>query len=234
MNYINDQILHQSKKKHLEELLTDEMQGIKRTPALLIPNIDNIGIIQKYEILPNEPMHDIAGHWKNLMEEIPTHLSKTEKKAFQDICLVGLNKDTKRAVDYRKTVIHLTVALKNIIPDQIYQLLLTCCEMQEILYAGEESRNASQILRYHLVSYKHACLLNDIIGKKPNTITPRKLYGKYYHALIRHAGHQLRLISGKSSHAEQEEREFNYLKSVAKLTTNHHPDNVSFNLWIRF
>ena len=66
------------------------------------------------------------------------------------------------------------------------------------------------------------------------SLTNRKLYGKYYHGLIRNAPKQLRLISGKSSHAEQEEREFNYLKSIAKLTSNHHASNVDFNLWIRY
>ena len=90
----------------LQDLLTEEMKGIKRAPALLIPNIDNTNLLQNYEVLPNEPLHDIAGHWKNLFEEIPAHLNKNTKKLFQDICLVGLSKETKRAVDYRKTAIN--------------------------------------------------------------------------------------------------------------------------------
>ena len=54
-------------------------------------------------------MHDIAGHWKNLMEEIPSHLNNENKKEFETICMVGLNKDSKRAVDYRKTAINITL-----------------------------------------------------------------------------------------------------------------------------
>ena len=101
--------------------------------------------------------------------------------------------------------------------------------MQEILYASEQERNMKLILRYHLQSY----LLIDLVRKMPKGITVRKLYGKYFHSLSRHAGKQLRIVCGKSTHAEQEERQFNLLKTVTKLTSNHHPTNVIFNLWIR-
>ena len=37
----------------------------------------------------------------------------------------------------------------------------------------------------------------------------------------------------KNPHAEQEEMQFNLLKTVTKLTSNHHSTNVIFNLWIR-
>ena len=66
-------------------------------------------LIENYEILGNEPMHDIAGHWKNLMEELPNYMSEETKKTFKAICSIGLNKDTKRAVDYRKTAINITL-----------------------------------------------------------------------------------------------------------------------------
>ena len=40
-------------------------------------------------------------------------------------------------------------------------------------------------------------------------------------------------MSGKSTHAEQQERHFHSIKTLSKLTSNHHPNNVIFNLWIR-
>ena len=177
-------------------------------------------------------MHDIAEHWKNLLEEIPHHLSKTENTLFQSISMIGLNKDTKRAVDYRKTAINLSIHLKDKINNDIYQILLTGCNMQEILYAFEQERNMKLILRYHLQSCILTYLLIDLVRKKPKGITMRKLYGKYFHSLSRHAGKQLRIVCGKSTHAEPEERTFNLLKTVTKLTSNHHPTNVTFNLWI--
>ena len=100
-------------KEFLHKLLKKEVKGIQHVPALLVPNINNVDILNNYEVLPNEPMHDIAGHWKNLLEEIPHHLSKTEKTLFQSISMIGLNKDTKRAVDYCKTAINFSIHLKD-------------------------------------------------------------------------------------------------------------------------
>ena len=148
-----------------------------------MPNINNVDILNNYEVLPNEPMHDIPGHWKNLLEEIPRHLPKTEKTLFQSISMIGLNKDTKRAVDYRKTAINLSIHLKDKINNEIYQILLTGFNMQEILYASEQERNMKLILRYHLQSYIHTYLLIDLVGKKPKGIKVRKLFGKYFHSL---------------------------------------------------
>ena len=67
----------------------------------------------------------------------------------------------------------------------------------------------------------------------PKSLTGRKLFGKYFHSLSRHAGKQLRIVCGKSSHTEQEERQFNLLKTITKLTSNHHTNNVIFNIWVR-
>ena len=125
------------------------MKGIQRAPALLVPNIGNVDILNGYEILGNEPMHDIAGHWKNLLEEIPHHLPKEQKQLFQNISMIGLNKDSKRAVDYRKTAINLCIHLNGKIDNNIHKILLTGCNMQKSLYACEEER-MTLILRYHL------------------------------------------------------------------------------------
>ena len=54
------------------------MKGIQRGPALLFYN-DDMEIIMSYEALAIEPMHDIAGHLRNLIEELSYHLNKEEK-----------------------------------------------------------------------------------------------------------------------------------------------------------
>ena len=92
-----------------------EIKGIQRAPALLVPIIGNVDILNG-----NEPMHDIAGHWKNLLEEIPHHLPKEQKQLFQNISTIGLNKESKRAVDYHKTAINLCIHLIIIIIIIIY------------------------------------------------------------------------------------------------------------------
>ena len=44
---------------------------------------------------------------------------------------------------------------------------------------------------------------------------------------------QLQVISGPSSNVEDEERTFNFLKTITKATSNHHPENVLLNAMIR-
>ena len=220
-------------KDVLQQLLTKEMMGIQNAPALLVPNIKNQLDLINYEILANEPMHDIAGHWKNLVEELPYHLNKNEKKLFKDIVSLTLNKETKRAVDYRETALNLCINLKGKVNIDIYSIIQTGCEIQEMIYALQEERNVAMILRCHLKCYIHSHLLISLIGNKPKSLTKRKIFGKYFHAISRHAGKQLRIVCGKSAHAEQEERNFNLMKSITKLTSNHHPNNVIMNLWIR-
>ena len=155
-------------KEFLKKWLVKEMKGIQRAPALLVPNIGNVDILNGYEILGNEPMHDIAGHWKNLLEEIPHHLPKEQKQLFQNISMIGLKKDSKRAVDYRKTAINLCIHLNGKIDNNIHGILLTECNMQDILYACVEERHMTLILRYHLQSYIDTNLLMTLVGKTPN------------------------------------------------------------------
>ena len=216
-------------KAKLGELLIAEMKGIQRAPAVLFYNQDE-NLIDDYEILQNEPMHDIAGHLKNLFEELPLHLNKKERELFENSMMVYLSRDNKRACDYRKAVIFMCVELNGKINETILCILSTACTMQRILYANEKERDVATILRYHLASYVHADLLSELTLKK---LKSRRMFGKYYHSLIRHAGLQLRIVSGKSAHTEQEERNFQQMKKIANLTSNHHPKNVIFNIWIR-
>ena len=67
------------RKDVLVKKIYRKMYGIQRVPALLVNNDSQFGNIASYETLANKPMHDIAGHWKNLLEELPHHLSKKEK-----------------------------------------------------------------------------------------------------------------------------------------------------------
>ena len=59
---------------------------------------------------------------------------------------------------------------------------------------------------------------------------PGKLYGKYLQNLVSHQPIQLRLISGDSSNAEDEERIFNAIKGITKSTSNNKASHVIPNL----
>ena len=55
-----------------------------------------------YEVLPTEPLHDVKEHIANVLTELPSHLEKDEKIAFQDIieCTIG-GKEKLCGCDYR-------------------------------------------------------------------------------------------------------------------------------------
>ena len=61
-----------------------EMHGIQRMPALLFPKslakLEDINL-ENYEILINEPLHDISIYIKNIQQEIPYHLPKDKKSS---------------------------------------------------------------------------------------------------------------------------------------------------------
>ena len=65
-------------QKDLMSLLQYEMHGIQRLPALLYgypkQSLGDLNL-EQYEILPNEPLHDISNYIKNIYQEIPAHVS---------------------------------------------------------------------------------------------------------------------------------------------------------------
>ena len=64
-------------------------------------------------------------------------------------------------------------------------------------------------------------LLNIHLNGKLKSETERKIFGIYYHSLMRHSPEQYRLFSGHSSNIEKEEAQFNALKTFTNLTSNH-------------
>ena len=61
------------------------MHGIQRLLALLFDNpltiLDEVGLDQ-YEILNNEPLHDISHNTQNLYTELLNHFAKKNLKIF--------------------------------------------------------------------------------------------------------------------------------------------------------
>ena len=66
-------------KQSLQTSLDMEMHGIQRMPVLLFPKpfakLADINL-DKYEILINEPLHDISNHIKNIQQEIPYYVHR--------------------------------------------------------------------------------------------------------------------------------------------------------------
>ena len=94
-------------------------------------------------------------------------------------------------------------------------------EIQGLLYSHEDHR-----------TFVHGMEARQLF-KKPKALTKRKMFGQYFHALICHAPKQFRVFALTSTNAENEEREFNFLKNVSTPTSNHYSENVLTNAFVR-
>ena len=61
----------------------------------------------------------------------------------------------------------------------------------------------------------------------------RKFYGVYFHKISAHAAIQNRLISGKSCHAEEQERVFNAVTNITQSTSSKRPEHIIGNVFLR-
>ena len=111
-------------------------------------------------------------------------------------------------------------------------LFETLVEIQGLLYSHEDQRTVKSILRLYNLTFVHGMEARRLF-KKPKALTKRKMFGQYFHALICHAPQQFRVVALMSTNAENEEREFNFLKNVSTHTSNHHPENVLTNAFVR-
>ena len=112
------------------------MHGIQRMPALLFPKsfakLEDINL-ERYEILINEPLHDISNHIKNIQQEIPHHVPKDKKSSVKEINSSFNGKEAKNAADYRKSLLLVTNWFLSNMKDHFTKnILLTLCEIQEI------------------------------------------------------------------------------------------------------
>ena len=225
-------------KQELQHLLDMELHGIQRVPALLVndpcKSLEEL-LLEKYEILPTEPLHDVAHHIENVFEQFPHHLEAQEGKAFQEsITMCFGSKDSKRRVDYRAALVKTTAYLRqnHLLSEDKLQVLDTLTEMQRILYSSDEKRTPQLILCYYNQSWYHAILLKQLMSQ-PKKLTQRKLFGVYFHDLTTHGGLMLRLISGQAANAEEDERIFHRIKAITKKTSNYSNNQVIPNLFVR-
>jgi len=226
-------------KADLQELLVKALQGKQRVPALLInkpeASLFDLGL-DSYEILPCEPLHDIGHHIENVFAELPHHLTPEESKVIEESISLSLaGKESKRCVDYRMALIKTAAVAHQSgkVSKEVLDVFDTLVEMQRILYADDDSRSPTQILRYYNQAWYHSILLHDFIVNHPKKLTRRKMFGMYFHNLSAHAGDMLRIISGQSANAERQERIFNSIKRITKQTSNYHPGHVIPNLFVR-
>ncbi|XP_065672107.1 uncharacterized protein LOC136089935 [Hydra vulgaris] len=224
--------------KKLKELLANEMHGVQGLPALLFKkpgsSLTQLNLLH-YEILNNEPMHDISNHIKNIFDELPYLVEKKDKKIVENIIKSSFNGiEAKNAANYRKSLLIVTNwFLEHYKVDHfVFKFLLTLCEIQNILYMPEESRSTHSILRLINTTFVHAIIIKEHLEANLKN-SKRKFFGAYYHSITSHAPLQYRLFAGRTSNVEKEEAMFQNLKLSTKTSSNHHSDNVIFNAIIR-
>ena len=235
--YIDDK----AKAPEYKEQLCEHMAGIQRVPAIIFDNptqdLQEIGL-DSYELVGVEPMHDLTGHTKNLYDVIPSYVAPEQKTDIEILikqCL-GL-KEIPLCKDVRLSIIKLLLFkdFREKYGTFLFEILRTLAEMQRIMYSGESRRTPKQILRYNLVAFKHYMQCPQLFKKKQSLkITKRRMYGKYYHNLITHAGLSLRIFSGQTSHVERQEGCFGKMKLISKQACSKQANKFEVDMIIRF
>ena len=223
-------------KKRLQALLTEDLKGIQRVPALMFTcqnkDLETVNLT-RYEALPSEPLHDIKEHIKNIVEELPKHLNEEETKAFDEVIETVLkSKDKQRGCDYRLCSIILAINLGRCARISIQKLLYTLAEMTGLIYDDAENRTPRYILRLHNVTFMHSMVYQKVF-KKPLKLTVRKAFGIYWHSITSHIPLVARIISPSSTHTENEERFFNSINSISRTTSNGQPEHIIPNSILR-
>ena len=105
--------------------------GTTRLPALL-HNSENRDVyvqepnIERYEVLYFEALHCSMNHIKNLLQELPHHITDIDKFIkLKEILAIQFSKDKIRGVDVRKILIFVTIALYPMATREVRLLLVT-------------------------------------------------------------------------------------------------------------
>ena len=225
------------KRAELDKTFQELRMGINNFPALLYccPNASLESLhIDKYEISPLEPLHDLKGHISHLLEAAMPLLEAEIQIKVHTIIDSVLGKETKRCSDYRKALVLIDITMqkqKQGINDDVLKLFSTCVEIQHILYSKENERTDANILRLYNLTYMHATICNKLFPAQ--TQAKHKVYGCYFHSIICHAPTYYRLISLRSLNTEYQERIFKQSNAITKGTSNMHPANVIKNALVR-
>ncbi len=104
------------KKPELQQEFEDLQKGINNLPAILQQSpqttLDSLNL-GKYEIFTFEPLHDLKGHLRNIIDEATKKASGETQKILKQVEGTIPNKCTLRCSDYRKAVILMYKSLQH-------------------------------------------------------------------------------------------------------------------------
>ena len=174
-----------------------------------------------------------SGDITNILQELPYHLEEKERKCFNDLLNVSHNlKEVKNAVDKRLILLQMISHLDGEISNKAMQLLQSLAAIQEVLYISVKFRNSQKVLRLSNICHQHFIQCCDFFNNL-FSITPRKLFGKYFHNIIIYSPISYRNFSGSSLKVKNEERTFKTIKAISSNTSSPHGGHLLGNLIIR-
>ena len=156
------------KVKDLQAIFESEMHGIQRLPALLFYNpltpLSDLNLTD-YEILANEPLHDISNHIKNIQDEIPYHVPRNIKTKVKEVIKKSYqDKAAKNAADHRRSLLLITNWFQQNLSDHYTtKILESFTEIQEILYLPDKERSLQSVFRLTITTFIHSMLLKIYI-----------------------------------------------------------------------
>ena len=214
------------RKPELQEMLQDILHGTQKLPAILSNTNHTLKTMncEKYEVVNLEPLHDIGQLIMNIIKELPYHVNCKETKAeleqFTEVSL-GAKGQIKMS-DARYHLIKLCLFVQEMarngkVSENFSELLNCLAEITNIAYSYDDNRTPAQILRLYNTTFKIGVLLKEIVNSnvKSPGMTHRKFYGIYYHDVTVHAPDAYRIVCLRSLLAENDERVFGDLRTIA-------------------
>ena len=133
--------------------------------------------MENYEILKNEPLHDVSNQIKNLYEEMPNHVPKDMRSSFKQIITASYNgKEAKKWADHRESLVYVCKWLMNTLPDHFSTtIFLSILEIQEILYSPGKNGNYILILHLYLRIF-FSIMIKSYLKGKLKTIIEQKFF----------------------------------------------------------
>lgn len=161
------------KKPDLEKAFEEICLGNNNFPALL-QNKPEVSLqslnLDCYEIAPTEPLHDLKGHFGNIIDEVLVITSGNVLLELKKIKTAVLSKETIRCSDLRKAVLLMYLKLKELELDSMMtELFRTAVEISTLFYAHEAERTPKTILCLYNLTFLHAFYCSTLFPEPKST-----------------------------------------------------------------
>ena len=213
------------KMAQLEKEFDDLRKGIsnvQQTPQATLESLN----LEKYEVFATEPLHDLKGHVRNIIEEsVKKADGETKTK-----CTSHSPKQSHSAVLRLSQSFGYHLKQCNNKDIEILELFRTATEICETMYAPDFRCTSKVILRLHNLTYQHGKMCVGLFTKSSNTTT---MYGRYFHSIICHAPLLFRIVCLRSVNTEVQERMFGQAKQITRGTSSLKASHIITNIMTR-